>query len=91
MAGVGHHRTLDGGLLHSAQAWPAAPLPRRSPPGKIASDLGAGGEARHGHRGAAATGRDRHGAIDWLVLGCVVLTLVTVVAGAALLRLVAEL
>jgi hypothetical protein len=45
-----------------------------------------GGHARRGRR-EITTGRNRTGAIDWLVLGCVALSLATGVATVALWRL----
>jgi hypothetical protein len=54
----------------------------------MADSLVPGGHARRGRREITAN-RNRKGAIDWLVLGCIALSLATAVATVALWRLFA--
>jgi len=82
MAERGRHRTLASGPVGTAEDWPPR-TSRRAPHRREGRGLASSGHAHPGRRGEGPIGFGVN--IDWLVLGCIMLPLITALAGLALL------
>jgi hypothetical protein len=87
MAEFGRYRTLARGPVGTADSWP----PRKSRRAAHRREGRGHASAGHAHPGRLSEGPIgfgvRHRSIDWLVLGCIMLPLITALAGVALLLL----